>query len=163
MGVASYLVVDEEIPNLRASIEEKSASIFETKAGKAQLEVSCLARQKENSEDEPFAVKRNVELNSTEQLEALQKVSIVLHISYVADLLQEHDDHFQIFKIRQARSWSTLNISNELFQEFARLFGVFQALWKCVFTFRMRSEEHEYDFPGFKSQRVPTSGGPLGR
>ncbi|EKG19678.1 hypothetical protein MPH_03059 [Macrophomina phaseolina MS6] len=146
MGVASYLVVDEEIPNLRASIEEKSASIFETKAGKAQLEVSCLARQKENSEDEPFAVKRNVELNSTEQLEALQK---------------EHDDHFQIFKIRQARSWSTLNISNELFQEFARLFGVFQALWKCVFTFRMRSEEHEYDFPGFKSQRVPTSGGPL--
>lgn len=59
-----------------------------------------------------------------------------------------------MFKIRQERSWSALNISRELFEDFTGVFGVFAPVWKCVSVFGEKLEEHECDFPGFRSQRT---------
>lgn len=68
--------------------------------------------------------------------------------------MDQTNDHLQIFTIRQEGSWSTLNISNELFTAFVIEFNVFPSFWDCVRTFGFKSEEHECQFPGFQSQRT---------
>lgn len=71
-----------------------------------------------------------------------------------ADLVVEANDHVQIFTVGQERSWTTLNISHELFTAFMAAFSVFPSFWKCIRIFGTKYDEHECDFPGFQSQRT---------
>ncbi len=62
-------------------------------------------------------------------------------------------DSSQFFIIRQERSWTTLNISRELFEDLLLVYGVFLPFWRAIFTFGRKSEENEYTFPGFRARR----------
>lgn len=139
MGAESYLIMEEDASDLMISIDEKSADVFEAKADQMQLEASRLVRKKAAEKGGSLTVKRNVEVKDCADLKALEN---------------KRDDVFQIFKIRQERSWSALNISRELFEDFTGVFGVFAPVWKCVSVFGEKLEEHECDFPGFRSQRT---------
>ncbi|KAF4314617.1 hypothetical protein GTA08_BOTSDO00080 [Botryosphaeria dothidea] len=139
MGAESYLIMEEDASDLMISIDEKSADVFEAKADQMQLEASRLVRKKAAEKGGSLTVKRNVEVKNCADLKALEN---------------KRDDVFQMFKIRQERSWSALNISRELFEDFTGVFGVFAPVWKCVSVFGEKLEEHECDFPGFRSQRT---------
>jgi hypothetical protein len=69
---------------------------------------------------------------------------------------QESCSSPQVFIIRQDRSWTTLNISRELFEDFLTIYNVFSQFWKFVFTFGRKWTENEFEFPGFRARRSPS-------
>jgi hypothetical protein len=66
---------------------------------------------------------------------------------------QNSVDSTQIYITRWDRTWTTLNISRGQFQGFMDIYNVFPQLWKYVFAFGQKSEENEFDFPGFRQRR----------
>jgi len=60
----------------------------------------------------------------------------------------------QIFTITQGRSWTTLNISRELFEGFMSTYKIMPSFWKYMFTFGRKSEENEFEFPRFGQRRT---------
>lgn len=67
-------------------------------------------------------------------------------------LLQEANDCSQIFIIRQKRSWTNLQISRDLFEDFLSIYEVFPQFWKCMFAFGKKHKENEFEFPGFMTK-----------
>ncbi|EON60848.1 CMGC/CDK protein kinase [Coniosporium apollinis CBS 100218] len=124
--------------SLRAKIGKKTHDLFKAKPVKPQLQVNRFLK---TGNGVRFARNRDVE--DVSQLEAL---------------LHESNDSSQIFVIRQDRSWTTLNISQELFEDFISVYGVFSQLWNITFTFGRKCEENEFAFPGFRARRTPRSG-----
>ena len=53
----------------------------------------------------------------------------------------------QIYTIRHARSWSTLDISRELLDHLIASHQVFTELWRVLLTFGLKERENEYGFP----------------
>ncbi|KAG4422124.1 hypothetical protein IFR04_004751 [Cadophora malorum] len=60
----------------------------------------------------------------------------------------------QIFTIQQDRSWTTVNIPREIFETFMETYSITPNFWKCVFTFGRKSEENEFEFPGFNCRKA---------
>jgi hypothetical protein len=58
-----------------------------------------------------------------------------------------------MYTIRQDRSWTTLNISRDLFQGFVQAHNIMPPFWKFMFTFGRKSEENEFQFPHFARRR----------
>ena len=52
-----------------------------------------------------------------------------------------------------------MDISREVFEDFLKTFNVFAEFWKCALVFGRKSEENEFEFPGFRTKRSQTSGG----
>jgi hypothetical protein len=69
--------------------------------------------------------------------------------------VQKSDVSSQIFIIRQDRSWTSLNVSLELFESFLQIYNVFPQIWKYAFTFGRKYEENEFQFPGFAAGHIP--------
>lgn len=151
------LEFEEDEYNSNASPHETTAEIFQAKEGKPQLEVCRFYAAKNPSKDKnSMAFKPEIELRSSSDITALKNVCLPLELLSLgeADPAIEADDHLQIFTIHQQRSWTTLDISHELFTSFTTAFKVFSSLWKCVKTFGIKFDEHECEFPGFQSQRT---------
>ncbi len=55
----------------------------------------------------------------------------------------------QIFTIDQDRSWTTLNTSREVFEGLMSTYKIMPLFWRYMFTFGRKSEENEFEFPGF--------------
>lgn len=66
-----------------------------------------------------------------------------------------------MYTIRQVRSWTTLDISREVFEDFMSTHSITPKLWNCMFTFGRKSEENEFEFPGFRRRQIRQLG-PLG-
>jgi len=58
-------------------------------------------------------------------------------------------DEMQMLFIRQDRSWTTLNITRNLFEDMFTTLQIFQPFWRCVFTFGRKFKENNFDFPPF--------------
>lgn len=59
--------------------------------------------------------------------------------------------------IRQDRSWTTLDISRELVEEFTSVYDIFLPFWRVVFTFGRKYLENEFEFPRFRSLHTRVS------
>lgn len=73
-----------------------------------------------------------------------------------SDSKQASNNLLQVFFVRQEGSWTSLDISRELFEDFVHVFAAFSPVWNCMFTFGKKSTEHECEFPGFKSRGPST-------
>lgn len=132
MGLHLYLQDDE---GLRARTLENAKDIFEAKPPKPQLEVT-----------------RAFEAKGTTCVLGNQDISSV---SDIWNLQRKSDVSSQIFIIRQDRSWTSLNVSLELFESFLQIYNVFPQIWKYAFTFGRKYEENEFQFPGFAAGHIP--------
>jgi hypothetical protein len=56
--------------------------------------------------------------------------------------------------LRQDRSWTTLNTSQEIFESLMDAYKIMPNLWKYIFTFGRKSEENEFHFPGFGQRQT---------
>jgi hypothetical protein len=153
--------VDDDI---KSKIERKSDDLFGSKSGKPQLQVVRVYRSELPEEKDVLCVVGNRDVDNRSQLEVSRQVRIRINLSMhrckaVANKwpeIQELNSISEIFFIRQDRSWTTLNISRELFEDFLGIYKVFPLLWSCLFTFGRKSEENEFEFPPLQAYRTPS-------
>ncbi|KAH8648291.1 hypothetical protein BGZ60DRAFT_423072 [Tricladium varicosporioides] len=79
----------------------------------------------------------------------------VINIKQLQDLNSDSKDELQIFFIRQDRSWTTLNITRNLFEDVLSMFQVFLPFWRCAFTFGRKLKENNFEFPPFHFRWSP--------
>ncbi|KAF4544499.1 CMGC/CDK protein kinase [Lasiodiplodia theobromae] len=134
--MASVLDLGEDNWELRAEIDERSNNLFKPRANEPKLKLSRLFWTSIVPTAEAMSFEKDLVVHNTSQLKNLKAGS---------------NDFLQVFVIRQERSWSSLDISKELFEDFIDIYAVFSPFWRCMFTFGKKSKEDECDFPGFKS------------
>lgn len=66
-------------------------------------------------------------------------------------MISQCDDILQTGFIRQQRSWTTLDISREMFEEYINSNAVFSSIWRVATSFGTKSAENEFEHPAFKS------------
>ena len=139
VNMGAYLNFDD-VESVQKELNERAHDLFKSRPGVSQLQVSRSGRTRnaENKAAGRFSQKQDVE-----------------GIPGIKTLHQDQDDVSQIFLVRQRRTWTTLDISRELFEGLLKQYAVFPQFWKCVFTFGRRSEDHEFEFPGFRARRTP--------
>ncbi|KAL3420049.1 hypothetical protein PVAG01_08548 [Phlyctema vagabunda] len=74
--------------------------------------------------------------------------------SQLKRLRQYSQDAFQLFFVRQVRSWTTLKISRHLFQDLIDFCGAFWCFWDCAFTFGRKEEENNMEFPSYRARQI---------
>ncbi|KAH0558401.1 hypothetical protein GP486_004941 [Trichoglossum hirsutum] len=158
--------------SLRTKINQKACVLFGAQPGKPQLQVNRLIKKANSEGKESIRFEKNQDVIDRSEIEGLWHVRGP-HIPFpsrfpgstcqtpIALYCQESNDLSQIFIIRQNRSWTTLNISRELFGDFLSAYGVFSRYWRFVFTFGIKWEENEFEFPGFASRHISPSGSGL--
>ena len=132
----------DDVQSLRVKLDERSSDLFKAKPGVAQLSVSRYGRKSEDGIERRTCFARNVEIQDSDQIAAFR---------------HDPDSLLQIYTARQDRSWTTLNSSREIFQKLLTEYNVFPQFWKCVFTFGRKTEENEFEFPGFRVRNTVTS------
>ncbi|KAL2870348.1 uncharacterized protein BJX67DRAFT_280794 [Aspergillus lucknowensis] len=110
-----------------------SNKIFKAKDNRPQLTLSIVDR----NEDEAGQC----------ALEAGPKVPINQITELDAAITTRAGECGRIYTVHHMRSWSTLDISRELFDRFLRRHEVFPNVWRTVHTFGLKSFENEYRFP----------------
>ncbi|KAI9036742.1 uncharacterized protein KD926_001376 [Aspergillus affinis] len=123
--------------HLAEKIESRSQDLFKARNDRPQLEVTTFDRIKNSTEQWSLQIKQNLSISELSQL----------HI-----LTEDTDACAQIYTIRHLRSWTTLNISHELFERLLKTYNVFPHFWKTVLTFGRKTEENEYAFPTFRGK-----------
>ncbi|KAL1970711.1 hypothetical protein VTN77DRAFT_4355 [Rasamsonia byssochlamydoides] len=131
--MASHFAADE-MALLKEKIDQRVPHLFQTINAGAQLEVMQLSPLKSPDGEK----ESNQLIEDRSQIKALKK---------------EANDCSQLFIIRQKRSWTNLNISRDLFEDFMSIYDVFPPLWKCIFAFGRKHKENEFEFPGFITRR----------
>lgn len=139
--MASFLDLEDEQWELQEILDKRSSNIFQKKTNKPQLQVSRLFMTGIAQASEAMSVEQNVEVKDASQLKNLKAAS---------------NNLLQVFFVRQEGSWTSLDISRELFEDFVHVFAAFSPVWNCMFTFGKKSTEHECEFPGFKSRGPST-------
>ncbi|KAH9211753.1 hypothetical protein DL95DRAFT_369317 [Leptodontidium sp. 2 PMI_412] len=133
----------DDLRSLQTKVQEKAHDLFKAKAGISPLQVTRIFR---NSRANELAEKDNIPHFFKDQ--------DVWNSAQVKALRNDSDDATQIFTIRQDRSWTTLNISLDVFEGFMRTFEITPNFWRCMFAFGRKSEENEFEFPGFNRRKT---------
>ncbi|CZR68126.1 uncharacterized protein PAC_18025 [Phialocephala subalpina] len=128
----------DDIRSLQTRIEQKAHDLFKGKPGQAPLQVTRIFRERSEKYEQKEATWVVIK-NDVDDLSCVKALS---------------NDSLQIFTIRHDRSWTTLNISREMFENFMSAQNIMPSFWKHVFTFGRKAEENEFQFPGFCHRRT---------
>ncbi|KAF8849338.1 hypothetical protein BDZ45DRAFT_732300 [Acephala macrosclerotiorum] len=136
----------DDLRSLEKKINEKAHNLFKAKPDRAGLQVTRVFKRKIGTKDDS---ERNVVVKNAD----------VRDLAQVKDarermLRSENCDTDQIFTIRQDHSWTTLNISRDVFQGFMNTYNVMPPFWKHMFTFGRKSGENNFQFPHFSRRRT---------
>jgi len=131
----------DDVESFKTKIDRKAHDLFKGRPGQAPLQVNRYLKTKIGKEKQTNCFVRNQSVWEDSQIRALE----------------ESNDATQIFVIRQQRSWTTLNISRDLFESFLKLYGIFPQFWKFAFAFGRKFEENEFEFPGFRARHTRLS------
>ncbi|KAK1142094.1 hypothetical protein N8T08_008177 [Aspergillus melleus] len=123
--------------HLAEKIESRSHDLFKVRNDRPQLEVTTFDRTKSSAEKWLLQLKHHLSIGESSQLHSLTV---------------DTEACAQIYTIRHLRSWTTLNISRELFERLLTTYNVFPHFWKTVLTFGRKTEENEYAFPTFRAK-----------
>ncbi|KAL4865572.1 hypothetical protein BDV12DRAFT_199981 [Aspergillus spectabilis] len=107
-----------------------SGKIFKAKCNRPQLQLLTI---NEHHEAVGKCSLTRKQINQVEELEEAQE--------------RDHRACGRLYTVRHARSWSTLDVSRELFDRLLEIHQVFPELWKVILTFGLKSCENEYGFP----------------
>ncbi|KAH7323468.1 hypothetical protein BKA65DRAFT_69674 [Rhexocercosporidium sp. MPI-PUGE-AT-0058] len=144
-----YISRLDDIRSLQTKVEEKAHDLFKGKAGISPLQVTRI-----------FHGRCANELAEKENAPRLVKDEDVWNSVQVKALRNDSGDATQIFTIHQDRSWTTLNIPLNVFEGFMETYKITPNFWKFMFAFGRKSEENEFEFPGF-NRRKTIAGKPL--
>jgi hypothetical protein len=136
--MAAQLKLDD-VESLKEKLDERADNLFKARPGVPQLQVTRYGRP--SSEDE-------------EKRENFQRNREVKDISAIRNLRSDSGCISEAFFVRQDRSWTTLNISRSLFQDFMNEYHIFPQFWKYMFTFGRKDHENEFEFPQFRARRT---------
>ncbi|KAE8418691.1 hypothetical protein BDV36DRAFT_294916 [Aspergillus pseudocaelatus] len=128
---------------LEEKIKSRTNSLFKSRNDVTQLVVYHLSSTKDSCGRRTLQTNQPIPINHVSELKRLQK--------------EENAACAQVYTVAQLRSWTTLNISSELFHYLLDAHSVFPYFWKSALTFGIRVVENEYAFPPFRaksSQRV---------
>ncbi|CZR67923.1 uncharacterized protein PAC_17822 [Phialocephala subalpina] len=128
----------DDLRSLEKKINEKAHDLFKEKPGRAGLQVTRIFKQKTGNRD----------IRESERTVFIKDLD-VCDVSAVKALQHDNQDDTQIYTIRQDRSWTTLNISRDLFEGFVNTHNVMPPFWKHMFTFGRKIQENEFQFPHF--------------
>ncbi|KAF9887508.1 hypothetical protein FE257_010086 [Aspergillus nanangensis] len=122
-------------------VKPKSKDLFRNRPDRPQLEVLLIYRTEHDAgTGSRFHVKPAITIDDLAGLQRLQTDS--------------KDAWAQIYTIRHERSWTTLNISYELFKHLLSVQNVYHHFWESMLTFGRKSSENEYAFPALRSRVV---------
>ncbi|KAL2822810.1 hypothetical protein BDW59DRAFT_163620 [Aspergillus cavernicola] len=110
-----------------------SGSIFRAKPNRPQLDLSILDRIQKSNGKWALQVSPRTQINQGSELEEART--------------QGPNEVGRIYTIRHMRTWSTVDISRELFDRLLELYQVFPEFWRVVLTFGLKPCENEYGFP----------------
>ncbi|KAE8444552.1 hypothetical protein EG329_014476 [Mollisiaceae sp. DMI_Dod_QoI] len=131
----------DDLRSLKLKIDEKAHDLFKEKPGHAELQVTRIFKRRSGKQDEG---ERNTFVKDLD----------VCDLSQVKALRHDYSDSTQIYTIRQSRSWTTLNISRDLFEGFMGTHKIMPPFWKHMFTFGRKTEENEFQFPHFSRRHT---------
>jgi len=134
--MASQIQLDDD-QSLLAKLDKKSSNLFKAKPGVAQIYVSRYGKTIVDGVERSSCLANNEEVRDSDTIMSLR---------------HDPESPFQIYTVRQDRSWTTLNSSRSMFQKLLTEHNVFPQFWKCVFTFGRKTEENEFEFPGFRAR-----------
>ncbi|GMG50223.1 unnamed protein product [Aspergillus oryzae var. brunneus] len=123
---------------LEEKIKARTNSLFKSRNDVAQLVVYLLSSSKDSCGRRILQTKQPIPINHVSELKRLQQ--------------EETTACVQVYTVAQLRSWTTLNISSELFHYLLEAQSVFPYFWKSVLTFGIRFVENEYAFPPFRAK-----------
>ncbi|KAB8220891.1 hypothetical protein BDV33DRAFT_171515 [Aspergillus novoparasiticus] len=123
---------------LEEKIKARTNSLFKSRNDVAQLLVHLLSSSKDSCGRRTLQTKQPIPINHVSELKRLQQ--------------EETTACAQVYTVAQLRSWTTLNISSELFHYLLEAQNVFPYFWKSVLTFGIRVVENEYAFPPFRAK-----------
>jgi len=133
----------DDLRSLRAKVDGKAHDLFKAKDGVASLQVTQVFRDR----------RANCSVGSI-QTGAFVQDQDVWNLGEIRALRNNTNDITQIFTIQQDRSWTTVNISRESFETFMGTYSITPSFWKSMFTFGRKSEENEFEFPGFNCRKT---------
>jgi hypothetical protein len=169
------LINFDDVAGIKRTLAEKGHDLFRAKKDAAQLQVNRYYY--DDSVELLSSVKRDagtvvekLEIGCVEDLESLGltdsktetetegesefESGMVMKPQIRTEVGGGKRPGSEIFFVRQDRSWTTLNVSRELFERFMTQYDVFLPFWKCVFTFGRKCEENEFEFPAFRARRT---------
>ncbi|KAE8373555.1 hypothetical protein BDV26DRAFT_285023 [Aspergillus bertholletiae] len=123
---------------LEEKVKSRTNSLFKSRNEVPQLVVYLLSWSKEPCGRRTLQTQQPIQINHVPELRRLQKEKTAACT--------------QAYTVTQLRSWTTLNISSELFRHLLEAQSVFPHFWKSVLTFGVRFVENEYGFPPFRSK-----------
>ncbi|KAB8232877.1 uncharacterized protein BDW43DRAFT_97098 [Aspergillus alliaceus] len=130
---------------LEERINSRASSLFKARNDLPQLVVFLLFLSKDAHGRRTLQANQPVQINHISELKQLQK--------------KETTACVQVYTVAQLRSWTTLNISSELFHHLLSFQSSWPYFWKSVLTFGIRSVENEYGFPPFRAKSSQTVDG----
>ncbi|KAF2796751.1 hypothetical protein K505DRAFT_189315, partial [Melanomma pulvis-pyrius CBS 109.77] len=137
----SYLAMHDS-KALQRRIDGRSPDLFKAFPPRPQLQVNCLSALRRHEPNDTLVYRQDQTIENVEQIEALSN---------------NIDNILQVFTIRQQRSWTTLDISQGLFQEFLEKYNVYHEFWNCAFAFGRKCGENEFEFPSFRMRQNPVT------
>jgi len=129
----------DDVPGIQSRLDEKARDLFKAKPGVPQLQL--------NRYGKTMTLSLNGDVSKHDIYDSSDAVA--LH--------EDQSDICQVYFVRQDRSWTTLNISRGMFEQFMAQSGTLPQFWKCVFTFGRKCEENEFEFPAFRARRTPAT------
>ncbi|KAK6814772.1 hypothetical protein RU639_009768 [Aspergillus parasiticus] len=123
---------------LEEKIKARTNSLFKSRNDVAQLVVYLPSSSKDSCGRRTLQTEQPIPINHVSELKRLQR--------------EESTACAQVYTVAQLRSWTTLNISSELFHYLLEVHNVFPYFWKSVLTFGIRVVENEYAFPPFRAK-----------
>lgn len=141
----------EDDGGLKSKIEAKDSNhdLFKKKLGHPSLQVNRVWVGVGDDGKSKLLLESKKNVGDTSQINGLKDAS---------DSTQNSFDILQVFSVSQERSWTTLDISRETFEMLLEAYTVFPQFWRCVLSFGRKSEENEFEFPGFRAKCSPISG-----
>ncbi|OGM44678.1 hypothetical protein ABOM_007453 [Aspergillus bombycis] len=123
---------------LEEKIKSRTNSLFKSRNDAAQLVVYLFSSSKDSCGRRTLQTKQPIPINHISELKRLHQEETIACA--------------QVYTVAQLRSWTTLNISSELFHRLLEEQSVFPYFWKSVLTFGIRVVENEYAFPSFRAK-----------
>ncbi|KAE8353248.1 hypothetical protein BDV28DRAFT_133503 [Aspergillus coremiiformis] len=131
--------------SLEERVNARSSNLFKARNQLPQLVVFVLVLSEDSCGRRTWQAKQPIQINDISELDRLQQEEITACV--------------QIYTVAQVRSWTTLNISSELFRHLLNTQSAFPHFWRSVLTFGMKVAENEYAFPSFRAQNSQTGQG----
>ncbi|OXV07578.1 hypothetical protein Egran_04657 [Elaphomyces granulatus] len=100
---------------------------------------------------EVFFISRTETSDVNKQTTKVTRPKGIKDEAQLEEVVTERSTCDRIYTIRQERSWTTLNISRQLFEGLLKSHDVFPHIWKVMFTFGRKVAENEYTFPAYRA------------